>query len=54
MNSLLALEAPGGEAIEAPCFIRHVKDIPTMIVGMDVSHGPPGRSDIPSIAAVCS
>ncbi|KAM1018479.1 hypothetical protein ACFX2C_040105 [Malus domestica] len=25
---------------------------PTMILGMDVSHGSPGRSDVPSIAAV--
>lgn len=29
-----------------------IQDNPTMILGMDVSHGPPGRSDIPSIAAV--
>ncbi|GFY85312.1 argonaute family protein [Actinidia rufa] len=29
-----------------------IKDTPTMILGMDVSHGSPGRSDIPSIAAV--
>uniref|UniRef100_A0A803LRK3 Uncharacterized protein n=1 Tax=Chenopodium quinoa TaxID=63459 RepID=A0A803LRK3_CHEQI len=43
MNSLLA--------IEEPCYVPHVKDIPTMIVGMDVSHGSPGSSD-PSIAAV--
>lgn len=43
INSLLA--------IEEPCFVPHVKDIPTMIVGMDVSHGSPGCS-VPSIAAV--
>uniref|UniRef100_A0A7N0UEI5 Piwi domain-containing protein n=1 Tax=Kalanchoe fedtschenkoi TaxID=63787 RepID=A0A7N0UEI5_KALFE len=30
-----------------------ISKIPTMILGMDVSHGSPGRSDIPSIAAVC-
>lgn len=30
-----------------------VNQIPTLILGMDVSHGSPGRADIPSIAAVC-
>jgi hypothetical protein len=30
-----------------------VTEIPTLILGMDVSHGSPGRADIPSIAAVC-
>uniref|UniRef100_A0ACD5XQE4 Uncharacterized protein n=1 Tax=Avena sativa TaxID=4498 RepID=A0ACD5XQE4_AVESA len=44
MNSKLAMEH------------RHmtpmVNKIPTLILGMDVSHGSPGRSDIPSIAAV--
>ncbi|GJN34391.1 hypothetical protein PR202_gb23047 [Eleusine coracana subsp. coracana] len=29
-----------------------VTQIPTLILGMDVSHGSPGRADIPSIAAV--
>ncbi|KAJ1401480.1 Ribonuclease H superfamily [Sesbania bispinosa] len=29
-----------------------IKDTPTMILGMDVSHGSPGQSHIPSIAAV--
>ncbi|XLS57517.1 hypothetical protein HN51_007272 [Arachis hypogaea] len=24
-----------------------------LILGMDVSHGSPGRSDVPSISAVC-
>ncbi|XP_021865025.1 protein argonaute 16 isoform X2 [Spinacia oleracea] len=43
INSLLA--------IEEPSYVPHVKDIPTMILGMDVSHGSPGGSD-PSIAAV--
>ncbi|KAF5769519.1 putative post-transcriptional gene silencing PAZ-Argonaute family [Helianthus annuus] len=31
-----------------------VSRIPTIIFGMDVYHAPPGRSDIPSIAAVVS
>lgn len=31
-----------------------VSNTPTIIFGMDVSHGAPGRSDVPSIAAVCS
>ncbi|KAK2979039.1 hypothetical protein RJ640_013673 [Escallonia rubra] len=43
-NSLLAIE-------HASC-VPLIKDTPTMILGMDVSHGSPGRSDIPSIAAV--
>ncbi|PIA63772.1 hypothetical protein AQUCO_00201245v1 [Aquilegia coerulea] len=32
--------------------LPHLKDTPTMILGMDVSHGSPGQSDAPSIAAV--
>ncbi|KAG8640547.1 hypothetical protein MANES_13G066164v8 [Manihot esculenta] len=44
INSLLA--------IEDSRHIPLIKDTPTMILGMDVSHGSPGRSDIPSIAAV--
>ncbi|KVI02079.1 Argonaute/Dicer protein, PAZ [Cynara cardunculus var. scolymus] len=44
INSLLALEQPSR--------IPLIHDTPTMIIGMDVSHGSPGRSDIPSIAAV--
>ncbi|CAL5342360.1 unnamed protein product [Camellia sinensis] len=43
-NSLLAIEHSSR--------IPLIKDTPTMILGMDVSHGSPGRSDIPSIAAV--
>ncbi|RYR63852.1 hypothetical protein Ahy_A04g021608 isoform B [Arachis hypogaea] len=31
-----------------------VSKAPTLILGMDVSHGSPGQSDIPSIAAVVS
>ncbi|KAL5581782.1 hypothetical protein UlMin_014224 [Ulmus minor] len=44
INSLLAIE-------HFSC-VPLIKDTPTMILGMDVSHGSPGRSDIPSIAAV--
>ncbi|KAL2474237.1 Protein argonaute 6 [Abeliophyllum distichum] len=44
INSLLAIEHSRR--------IPLIKDTPTMILGMDVSHGSPGRSDIPSIAAV--
>lgn len=29
-----------------------VSNKPTMIFGMDVSHGSPGHADVPSIAAV--
>ncbi|KAK4397822.1 protein argonaute 16 [Sesamum angolense] len=43
-NSLLAIEHSRR--------IPLITDKPTMILGMDVSHGSPGRSDIPSIAAV--
>nr|ATG34093.1 argonaute 16 [Suaeda salsa] len=38
--------------IEEPCSIPLVKNTPTMIVGMDVSHGSSGGSYLPSIAAV--
>ncbi|KAG8387057.1 hypothetical protein BUALT_Bualt03G0213700 [Buddleja alternifolia] len=44
INSLLEIE----HSYRIPL----IKDKPTMILGMDVSHGSPGRSDIPSIAAV--
>ncbi|KAI3925531.1 hypothetical protein MKW92_019628, partial [Papaver armeniacum] len=43
-NSLLAVE-------QVPR-IPLISETPTMILGMDVSHGAPGRSDVPSIAAV--
>ncbi|KAL1204266.1 Protein argonaute 9 [Cardamine amara subsp. amara] len=46
LNSLLALE-------RSPA-MPSVTKVPTIIVGMDVSHGSPGMSDIPSIAAVVS
>lgn len=39
-------------AIEHSGHLPLIKDTPTMILGMDVSHGSPGQSDIPSIAAV--
>ncbi|GAV71984.1 PAZ domain-containing protein/Piwi domain-containing protein/DUF1785 domain-containing protein [Cephalotus follicularis] len=44
INSLLS--------IEQSSHIPLIKDTPTLILGMDVSHGSPGRSDVPSIAAV--
>ncbi|XP_028802604.1 protein argonaute 4A-like [Neltuma alba] len=46
MNSLLATEHL--------CSIPMVSKVPTLILGMDVSHGSPGRSYVPSIAAVVS
>ncbi|KAJ6293830.1 hypothetical protein OIU76_021989 [Salix suchowensis] len=46
MNSLLSTE-------HAPS-IPLVSKRPTLILGMDVSHGSPGHSDVPSIAAVVS
>ncbi|KAK3031507.1 hypothetical protein RJ639_036021 [Escallonia herrerae] len=46
INSLLTIE-------DSPS-IPVVSRVPTIIIGMDVSHGSPGRSDIPSIAAVVS
>ncbi|XP_068658770.1 protein argonaute 4B-like [Aristolochia californica] len=46
INSLLAVE-------HSPA-IPLVSKIPTLILGMDVSHGSPGQSDVPSIAAVVS
>ncbi|KNA23540.1 hypothetical protein SOVF_023980 [Spinacia oleracea] len=44
LNSMLSVE-----------FARNiplVSKVPTVIIGMDVSHGSPGRADVPSIAAV--
>ncbi|KAI4308285.1 hypothetical protein L6164_031375 [Bauhinia variegata] len=46
LNSLLSVETPPS--------IPLVSKTPTIILGMDVSHGSPGQSDIPSIAAVVS
>ncbi|CAA6654482.1 unnamed protein product [Spirodela intermedia] len=44
INSLLHVEIPRSSDL--------VSGISTIILGMDVSHGPPGQSDIPSVAAV--
>ena len=46
LNQLLAVE-------HSPS-IPIVSKVPTIILGMDVSHGSPGQTDIPSIAAVIS
>ncbi|CAN7140562.1 unnamed protein product [Brassica rapa subsp. narinosa] len=46
LNSLLAMER------SPRAMMPLVTQVPTFIVGMDVSHGSPGQSDIPSIAAV--
>lgn len=45
LNSMLTVE-------HSPS-IPMVSKVPTIILGMDVSHGSPGHSDVPSIAAVC-
>lgn len=44
LNTLLAVE-------HTPS-IPLVSKTPTIIFGMDVSHGSPGQSDLPSISAV--
>lgn len=44
LNSLLGVEVSPSLPI--------VSKAPTLILGMDVSHGSPGQTDIPSIAAV--
>ncbi|KAH0932582.1 hypothetical protein HID58_009699, partial [Brassica napus] len=44
INSLLGMECSSN--------IPLINKIPTLILGMDVSHGSPGRADVPSIAAV--
>ncbi|OIT40115.1 PREDICTED: protein argonaute 4A-like [Nicotiana attenuata] len=46
MNSFLAMEL-------SPV-LPQISKVPTIIIGMDVSHGSPGRADVPSIAAVVS
>ncbi|KAL0904600.1 hypothetical protein M5K25_026728 [Dendrobium thyrsiflorum] len=43
INSLLAVEANPS--------IPLVTDVPTMIVGIDISHASPGHADLPSVAA---
>ncbi|KAJ4883600.1 Protein argonaute 9 [Raphanus sativus] len=45
LNSLLAME-------RSQAIMPLVTQVPTFIVGMDVSHGSPSQSDVPSIAAV--
>ncbi|CAF1775252.1 unnamed protein product [Brassica napus] len=45
LNSLLAME-------RSRAMMPLVTQVPTFIVGIDVSHGSPNQSDIPSIAAV--
>ncbi|KAK9062304.1 hypothetical protein SSX86_019490 [Deinandra increscens subsp. villosa] len=58
-NLLLKINAKMG-GINSLLSIEHLHSIPvvsrtpTIIFGMDVSHGAPGRSDVPSIAAVVS
>lgn len=44
LNSLLAIE----QSKNLPL----VSKVPTIIFGMDVSHGSPGHSNVPSVAAV--
>ncbi|XP_022728690.1 protein argonaute 4-like [Durio zibethinus] len=44
LNSMLSIE----QTLSFPV----VSSVPTMILGMGVSHGSPGQSDVPSIAAV--
>lgn len=58
-NCLLKINAKLGGlnsmlAVEHTPSIPLVSKVPTIILGMDVSHGSPGRSDVPSIAAVVS
>lgn len=58
-NVLLKINAKLG-GMNSLLTVEHSRSIPlvskpvTMILGMDVSHGSPGRSDMPSIAAVVS
>ncbi|XP_071686025.1 protein argonaute 4-like isoform X2 [Rutidosis leptorrhynchoides] len=58
-NVLLKINAKLGGlnsklAVEVNRSIPIVSKSPTIILGMDVSHGQPGQSDVPSIAAVVS
>lgn len=58
-NLLLKINAKLGGlnsvlAVEISPSIPMVSKVPTIILGMDVSHGSPGQSDVPSIAAVVS
>ncbi|CAN4099094.1 unnamed protein product [Withania somnifera] len=58
-NLLLKINAKLGGlnsvlAVELSPSIPMVSKVPTIVLGMDVSHGSPGQSDVPSIAAVVS
>ncbi|KAL2557292.1 Protein argonaute 4 [Forsythia ovata] len=58
-NVLLKINAKLGGlnstlSVEQTSSIPMISKIPTIILGMDVSHGSPGQSDVPSIAAVVS
>ncbi|AET00057.2 putative post-transcriptional gene silencing PAZ-Argonaute family protein [Medicago truncatula] len=58
-NVLLKINAKLGGmnswlGVEHSRSIPIVSKVPTLILGMDVSHGSPGQPDIPSIAAVVS
>src|SRR5687767_7671248 len=44
LNSMLQVESSPAMPL--------ISKVPTMILGMDVSHGSPGQSGVPSIAAV--
>lgn len=58
-NVLLKMNAKLG-GLNSVLVVEHsrsipiVSKVPTIILGMDVSHGSPGHSDVPSIAAVVS
>ncbi|XP_022728605.1 protein argonaute 4-like [Durio zibethinus] len=57
LNSMLTIQQPRPfpvvSRVPTPSsMIPVVSRVPTMILGMDVSHGSPGQSDVPSIAAV--
>ncbi|CAN4100697.1 unnamed protein product [Withania somnifera] len=58
-NLLLKINAKLGGlnsvlAVEISTSISMISKVPTIILGMDASHGSPGQSDVPSIAAVVS
>ncbi|KAL3636893.1 Protein argonaute-4 [Castilleja foliolosa] len=58
-NVLLKINAKLGGlnsdlAVELSPSLSVISKVPTLILGMDVSHGSPGQSDVPSIAAVVS
>lgn len=55
LNSFVVLQLGGLNSllgVEMSPSLPIVSKAPTLILGMDVSHGSPGQSDIPSIAAV--